>query len=78
MEESSLSFGTVVLWLVLTLLKVVVVGFGISTPEQVRAVAAVADGVVVGSALVNSIAKDPSDCERVLENLSERLAYLTS
>jgi tryptophan synthase alpha chain len=28
------------------------VGFGISTPEQVRAVAALADGVVVGSAVV--------------------------
>ena len=27
-------------------------GFGISTPEQVAAAAAVADGVVVGSALV--------------------------
>lgn len=56
----------------------VVVGFGISTPEQVKAVAAVADGVVVGSALVNSIAEDLSDRDRVLENLSERLAYLTS
>lgn len=33
----------------------VVVGFGISTREQVRAVAASADGVVVGSALVNVI-----------------------
>jgi tryptophan synthase alpha chain len=30
----------------------VAVGFGISSPEQVRSVAAVADGVVVGSALV--------------------------
>lgn len=30
----------------------VAVGFGVSSPEQVRAVAAVADGVVVGSALV--------------------------
>jgi tryptophan synthase alpha chain len=30
----------------------VAVGFGISTPEQVRAVAALADGVVVGSAVV--------------------------
>lgn len=29
------------------------VGFGISTPEQVRAVAGIADGVVVGSALVD-------------------------
>jgi len=33
----------------------VVVGFGISTREQVRAVAQAADGVVVGSALVNVI-----------------------
>jgi tryptophan synthase alpha chain len=33
----------------------VVVGFGISTREQVHAVAAAADGVVVGSALVNVI-----------------------
>jgi tryptophan synthase alpha chain len=32
------------------------VGFGISTPEQARAVAATADGVVIGSALVNQIA----------------------
>ncbi|MEL7061852.1 MAG: tryptophan synthase subunit alpha, partial [Acidobacteriota bacterium] len=33
------------------------VGFGISTPEQVEAVARVADGVVVGSALVSLIAE---------------------
>jgi tryptophan synthase alpha chain len=33
------------------------VGFGISTPEQARAVAQQADGVVVGSALVNCIAQ---------------------
>lgn len=31
------------------------VGFGISTPDQVRAVAALADGVVVGSAVVAAI-----------------------
>lgn len=31
------------------------VGFGISTPEQVRAVGDVADGVVVGSALVHAV-----------------------
>lgn len=35
----------------------VCVGFGISTPEQAAAVTAVADGVVVGSAIVNIIAK---------------------
>jgi tryptophan synthase alpha chain len=33
----------------------VAVGFGISTREQVSKVAALADGVVVGSALVNVI-----------------------
>jgi tryptophan synthase alpha chain len=32
----------------------VAVGFGISTPEQARAVAAVADGVIVGSRLVRA------------------------
>jgi tryptophan synthase alpha chain len=33
----------------------VCVGFGISTPQQVREIAAVADGVIVGSALVKKI-----------------------
>ena len=36
------------------------VGFGISTPEQVAEVAAVADGVVVGSALVRQIEQHSS------------------
>ena len=35
----------------------VAVGFGISNPEQARAVAAAADAVVVGSAIVNEIAE---------------------
>ena len=34
----------------------VAVGFGISTPEQVAAVCRVADGAVVGSAVVDIIA----------------------
>jgi tryptophan synthase alpha chain len=33
----------------------IAVGFGISTPDQARAVAQVADGVVVGSALINAL-----------------------
>lgn len=37
--------------------KPLAVGFGISTPEQARHVAQVADGVIVGSALVNIIEK---------------------
>ncbi len=35
----------------------VVVGFGISTPEQAAQIAAMADGAVVGSAIVNVIAE---------------------
>ncbi len=36
------------------------VGFGVSTPEQARRVAAVADGVIVGSRLMQLIDEDPS------------------
>lgn len=36
----------------------VAVGFGISTPEQARAVGSVADGVVVGSALVRVVERE--------------------
>jgi tryptophan synthase alpha chain len=39
----------------------VAVGFGISNPEQARLVAANADAVVVGSAVVNQIAKHGND-----------------
>ena len=44
------------------------VGFGISNPEQVRAVASVSDAVVVGSAIVKRIAEfggDPQLVEKV-------------
>ena len=46
----------------------VAVGFGVSSPEQARAVAASAEAVVVGSAIVHQIAqhgKDPDLVERV-------------
>jgi len=46
----------------------IAVGFGISSPEQARAVAAKADAVVVGSAVVNRIARagaDPAMVEKV-------------
>ena len=35
----------------------VAVGFGIHTPEQAREIAAMADGVIVGSAIVRLIAQ---------------------
>lgn len=39
----------------------VAVGFGVKTPEQAREIAGIADGVVVGSALVNTIADNLDD-----------------
>ena len=48
----------------------IAVGFGISTPEQARSVAACADAVVVGSAVVNQIARhgqSPDLVPRVVE-----------
>ena len=52
------------------------VGFGISTPEQVKAVAGVADGVVVGSALVRLVAENAGSPElaQLLETESLRLS----
>ncbi len=46
----------------------VVAGVGISTPEQAAAAARVADGVIVGSALVRRVleAADPGEAARVL------------
>lgn len=43
----------------------VAVGFGISTPEQVAMLAPHADGIVVGSAIVNLIAKHAEDPQLV-------------
>ncbi len=48
------------------------VGFGISTPEQARTVAAIADGVVVGSAFVRMIEKQATP--RELEEFARSLA----
>lgn len=48
----------------------IAVGFGISNPEQARLVAANSDAVVVGSAIVNEVAKhgkDPKLVDRVIQ-----------
>jgi tryptophan synthase alpha chain len=56
----------------------VVVGFGISTPEQVRQVGAAADGVVVGSALVNCIAEHLQKREALPAALRQRTQNLVA
>ncbi|HLA78873.1 MAG TPA: tryptophan synthase subunit alpha [Vicinamibacteria bacterium] len=50
----------------------VVLGFGISTPEQARAAAEIADGVVVGSALVRFLEENPQG------DLAEKVRWLKS
>lgn len=46
-------------------------GFGISTPEQAATVAKMADGVVVGSAIVRQIEKDLSGLEPMVRSLAQ-------
>lgn len=48
-------------------------GFGISTPEQVAAISGHADAVVVGSAIVRQIGKDPAGVEALMRNLTTPL-----
>lgn len=50
----------------------VALGFGIATPEQVAAAGAIADGVVVGSALVRFLEEHPE------RDLAERVRWLRS
>ena len=52
----------------------VAVGFGISTAEQVRSVAAIADGVIVGTRLVRAAAEGPDEVARTIEELSRGVA----
>ena len=56
----------------------VVVGFGISSPEQVREVASCSDGVVVGSALVNCISENLGNSSLIVQKIGERARFLTS
>src|SRR5919106_1794034 len=53
----------------------IVVGFGVSTPEHVRLVAELADGVVVASAILKLI-EDLRDREDRLEHIGDFVAVL--
>jgi len=56
----------------------VVVGFGVRTAEQVAGFAAVADGVVVGSALVEAAAKAHSEGRSVADTVGSLTATLAT
>jgi tryptophan synthase alpha chain len=50
----------------------VAVGFGIHTPAQAAEIAKIADGVIVGSAIVKMIAEDPeSGAARIYQYCKE-------
>ncbi len=55
----------------------VVVGFGISSSDHVRTVSASADGVVVGSAIVNCIADNLGNADAILAALRDKVFGLT-
>ena len=55
----------------------VVVGFGISNSGHVSTVAQAADGVVVGSALVNCIASNLDHADRIDDSLRSKMLDLT-
>ncbi len=52
----------------------IAVGFGVRTPEQAEAIAKVADGVVVGSALVELVEKHGDNAPAALKELTSALA----
>lgn len=52
----------------------IAVGFGIASPEDAARVAAIADGVVVGSALVAAVERSGREAPRELERLVRRLS----
>jgi len=48
------------------------VGFGVSTPEQARMIGEIADGVIVGSAIVKEIGKNRlEDINKLVDNVGK-------
>ena len=52
--------------------KPIAVGFGISTPEQARTIGKIADGVIVGSALIKAVT-DSSDMLQAAEQFIQKM-----
>ncbi|MGE0267654.1 MAG: tryptophan synthase subunit alpha [Candidatus Omnitrophota bacterium] len=57
--------------------KPICIGFGISNPEQVKDMAEIADGVIVGSAIINEILKNKGKPDLV-QNVCRFVKQLTS
>lgn len=58
--------------------KPISVGFGVSTPEQANQVAKVADGVIVGSAIINVIEENMNDEVKMLAAVKQFASDLAS
>ncbi len=53
--------------------KPIAVGFGISTPEDARKMAASAEGIIVGSAIVKKFHEDPGNARDFIQKLREAI-----
>jgi tryptophan synthase alpha chain len=53
------------------------VGFGITTPEQASTVAELADGIIIGSALIQSIASSSEPCQAAQDFIASIRAGIT-
>lgn len=56
--------------------KPICVGFGVSTPQQVKDISKVADGVIVGSAIVNEIVKNTGN-KNLVKNVARFVSILS-
>jgi tryptophan synthase alpha chain len=54
----------------------VCVGFGISTPDHVKSVAKVADGVIVGSAIVKTVEKNGTNVKKTADYVKTLVSAL--
>ncbi|MBM4128841.1 MAG: tryptophan synthase subunit alpha, partial [Nitrospira sp.] len=53
--------------------KPIAVGFGVSTPQEASTVARLADGVIVGSAIVKKLNESPEELRSYLTSLRESI-----
>ena len=49
------------------------IGFGIHTPEQAQTMAGIADGVIIGSAIVDLVAKEKQQAPAAIEKFTKQI-----